>query len=483
MIKKLILLSFIEGAVVMAAELCGAKLLAPIFGSSLYVWASVMGITLAALALGYFFGGVISERTKQHSKKLFQVLTFAALFVMLMPVISRYVIPWISYLPFLISVVLSTFILLFPPVFFLGATSPLFIYIQTKESTAAGRVSGTVYAVSTLGGIIATFLCGFYLIPAVGLTWCLLVFGALLFIANSIIFKSYKVIHLILFAAFAYLNLQFSFIKTDHLFYSNSILGQLEVQDLLNDKKETIRILKINNIIQTEMNVKTKRSVSEYVKLLDTLVPYSAKPKAALVLGLGGGLTANLFVGKNYVTDGVEFDKGIIDAAQSFFELNKAVKPLCDDARYYLNHCAKKYDLVLVDVFKAEEQPSHVLTSESLLKLKNNLNDSAILIINWHGYMKGVNGVGSSILNNTLQHAGYHVKVCTSSNDESYRNLLFVCSLKPLLQQAFEIKAEFEKTELLNTDDQPLFEKHNALANKAWRSNYLRYYQAVPDKK
>ncbi|MBA3680859.1 MAG: fused MFS/spermidine synthase [Bacteroidetes bacterium] len=477
MIKKLILLSFIEGAVVMAAELCGAKLLAPIFGSSLYVWASVMGITLAALAFGYFFGGVISERSKQHSKRLFHVLVFAALFVMLMPVISRYVIPWISYLPFLFAVVLSTFILLFAPVFFLGATSPLFIYIQTKESSAAGRVSGTVYAVSTLGGIIATFLCGFYLIPALGLTWCLLGFGALLFIANCIIFRSYKAMHLILFAAFVYLNLQFSFIKSQHLFYGNSILGQLEVKDLLNDKKETIRILKINNIIQTEMNLKTKRSVSEYVNLLDTLVPYSNKLKNALVLGLGGGLTANLFVDKNYVTDGVEFDKGIIDAAQNFFELNKSVKPICDDARYYLNHCAKKYDLVLVDIFKAEEQPSHVLTTESLEKLKQNLNDSAVLIINWHGYMKGLNGMGSSILFNTLKRSGYNIKICTSSDDENYRNLLFICSLKQLNHLPFEIVPELEKTELVNTDDKPLFEKYNAFANKTWRSNYLHYYQ------
>jgi len=480
MIKKLILLSFIEGAVVMAAELCGAKLLAPIFGSSLYVWASVMGITLAALALGYFFGGIISERTKQHSKKLFQVLIFASLFVMLMPVISRYVIPWISYLPFLLAVVVSTFTLLFFPVFFLGATSPLFIYIQTKDNASSGRVSGTVYAVSTLGGIIATFLCGFYLIPLLGLTWCLLGFGVLLFIVNSIIFRSYKIIHLILFAAFIYLNLQFSILKTPALFYGNSILGQLEVVDVINDKKDTIRLLKINNIIQTEMNVRTKRSVSDYVRLLDTLVPHSKIPASALVLGLGGGLTANLFAEKNYTTDGVEFDKGIIEAAQSFFELNKNVKPYCDDARYFLNHCDKKYDLILFDIFKAEEQPSHVLTMESLKQLKANISDSTLLIINWHGYMKGANGMGSSILFNTLKSSGYNVKICSSSNDENYRNLLFVCSLKALNKLPFEIEPEFEGTSLVNTDDRPLFEKYNALANKTWRSNYLRYYQAVP---
>jgi hypothetical protein len=52
--RKLLFLSFVEGAAVMVAELCGARLLAPVFGSSLYVWSSVMGITLGALAFGYF---------------------------------------------------------------------------------------------------------------------------------------------------------------------------------------------------------------------------------------------------------------------------------------------------------------------------------------------------------------------------------------------------------------------------------------------
>jgi len=101
-------------------------------------------------------------------------------------------------------------------------------------------------------------------------------------------------VHLFLFAAFVYLNLQFSFKQTGRLLESDSVLGHLEVQDLVNRNKEPIRILKINNIIQTEMNLATKRSVSDYVGLLDTLIPFSSTKKTALVLGLGGGLTANL---------------------------------------------------------------------------------------------------------------------------------------------------------------------------------------------
>jgi hypothetical protein len=90
--------------------------------------------------------------------------------------------------------------------------------------------------------------------------------------------------------------------------------------------------------------------------------------------------------------------------------------------------------------------------------------------------MAGEIGKGSSILNNTLISSGYHVKVCTNSTNENYRNLIFVCSLNEINTLPFEIKANFEKINLLNTDDVPLFEKYNAIANKAWRSNYLNYY-------
>src|SRR6478735_749532 len=123
--KKFLFLSMIEGATVMVAELCGAKLLAPVFGSSLYVWASVMGITLAALAIGYFYGGNLSHKKEKNEKALFYILSAAALFILAMPVISYYAVQRISYLPFTPGVVIATLSLLFLPVFFLGASSPL----------------------------------------------------------------------------------------------------------------------------------------------------------------------------------------------------------------------------------------------------------------------------------------------------------------------------------------------------------------------
>jgi hypothetical protein len=180
---------------------------------------------------------------------------------MLMPVIIYYLVPRISYLEFLPAVVLGTITLLFFPVFFLGASSPLFIALQSQTSDA-GKVSGTVYAVSTAGGIISTFLCGFYLIPGIGLTACLLGFGGVLFLSNLFIFKIFKTAQLFFIVACLYLNFQILPTKQQQLLVSESILGHLEILDLASNATDSVRVLRINNIVQTEMSLRTKKSVS-----------------------------------------------------------------------------------------------------------------------------------------------------------------------------------------------------------------------------
>lgn len=478
--KKLLLLSFIEGAAVMAAELCGAKLLAPIFGSSLYVWASIMGITLAALALGYFFGGWLSEKSEKHNTTLFQVLSLAALCLLFMPVVSFYLVPRISYLSFLNGVVLSSMVLLFLPIFFLATSSPLFISMQSVENSAPGKVSGVIYAVSTAGGIFSTFLCGFYLIPQIGLNACLISFGAILFFLNVLVFKMLKPGIFILFVFVSYMNFQVYQTKTSELFSSESMLGQLVVKDFINQNRDSVRILLVNNIIQTEMDLNSKKSLSDYMSLLDTLIPFSKMKKGkALVLGLGGGLAANLLVEKNYEVDGVELDKRIIKVAKDFFYLDKSVLGIDEDARYFLNKTIASYDVVLIDVFKAEEQPSHILTIESLKQLKKNLSDSSFIFINWHGYVNNNLGIGTSILYNTLTTAGFNVELCSKIKDENSRNIIFVASLNPLKNIPFKLEEELVNTTLVNSDNLPLQEKYNALANKTWRANYLRFYQQI----
>ena len=104
--KFYFLLSFIEGGSVMAAELIGAKMLAPYFGSSLYVWASVLAITLGGLACGYYAGGVLSSR-KRNELSLFYVLLAAATFTLLMPFSSKMILWAIGQHGLIKSVIIS----------------------------------------------------------------------------------------------------------------------------------------------------------------------------------------------------------------------------------------------------------------------------------------------------------------------------------------------------------------------------------------
>ncbi len=480
--KKLYTISFIEGASVMAAEICGAKLLAPFFGSSLYVWSSVMAITLAGLASGYFIGGHLSK--KQHPKNnLLYVLLLAVCCLCIMPFLTSLFLAVASGLPLIPAVIISVSCLLFPTMLCMGATSPLIISILTDQASESGANSGKVYAISTVGGIIATFLCGFYLIPGFGVSFSLIVFAVSLGIACLLLIVERKnklpavmLLCVIALASFGFMNLPSNKYA---IFRSEGILGKLEVRDEPSQNNESviIRKLLINNTIQTEMQLDSRQSVSEYVRLLERNSLYFPKGKA-LVLGLGGGVVANMLKDKNYNVTAVEFDPRIITMAKQFFYLSDSVKTFCEDARYYINHASETFNLVVFDVFKAEEQPSHVITKESLIKLKTLLAPGAVVLINTHGYLTGTKGLGTQCLIATLRDAGFSIKLCTVNENEDYRNLLLVASLKPmdvsLNNELYPLI--LSGTETINTDNRPVLEALNASANQAWRSNYLNNY-------
>lgn len=480
--KKLYIVSFIEGASVMAAEIGGAKLLAPFFGSSLYVWSSVMAVTLGGLASGYFIGGRLS-RGQHKENRLMYVLLLAVGCLCLMPFSTPVFLMAASHLSLIPAVIISVFVLLFPTMLCMGAASPLIISILTLAVNESGENSGKIYAISTSGGILATFLCGFYLIPVFGVSFSLITFAILLGLACLLLIGKHntKLPTLILLgtisiACYGFVNAP----ENKFMIYrSESMLGKLEVRDepLPSNESVIIRKLLINNTIQTEMELNSRQSVSEYVRLVERNLLYFPKGKA-LVLGLGGGVVANMLTSKNYAVTAVEFDSRIIDMAKQFFYLSDSVKTVCEDARCHINQATETYKLILFDVFKAEEQPSHIITQESLMKLKTIMDTDAVVLINTHGYLTGTKGLGTQCLLTTLRSAGFHVKICTVSEDEDYRNLLIVASLKPL-----DISLNNElypivltETGSVNTDNRPVLEALNASANQTWRSNYLNNY-------
>ena len=175
----LFVVAFVEGGAVMAVEIVGAKLVGPYYGSSLYVWAAVLGLTLGGLTTGYFAGGAISRRYP-CKRALYTIMLVSAVLVALMPWTARLIMEATLGMELRLGITLSALVFLFPPLVCFGMVSPMIIRLVATHDSRVGHAAGTVYAISTTGGILVTYVVAFYAIPQVGMNESLLFTAAML---------------------------------------------------------------------------------------------------------------------------------------------------------------------------------------------------------------------------------------------------------------------------------------------------------------
>ena len=154
-------------------EITASRLLAPYFGSSTIVWANLIGIVLAALALGYWLGGRLADRRPEPPLLGYIVLVSA----MGVAVITFAAKPFLDFTVegldtasagAVIGSFLAVLLLCAPPVVLLGMVSPFAIRLAVASIATAGAVAGRLYALSTAGSLLGTFLPALVLIPAIG---------------------------------------------------------------------------------------------------------------------------------------------------------------------------------------------------------------------------------------------------------------------------------------------------------------------------
>ncbi|GHO53860.1 fused MFS/spermidine synthase [Ktedonobacter robiniae] len=187
----LILLVFVSGAVSLAVELSASRLLAPYFGTSLFVWANVIGLILLYLTVGYYVGGRIADRYPRSSV-LYGMTAAAALLIAAIPACSRPILQWAltSFSSYSIGVfygsLLSVILLFALPTILLGCVSPFAIRLRIEQVGTSGRIAGVLYAISTAGSIVGTFLPVLVLIPTYGTYATFLIFAGLLLVVSLI---------------------------------------------------------------------------------------------------------------------------------------------------------------------------------------------------------------------------------------------------------------------------------------------------------
>src|SRR3954468_1001828 len=166
-------LVFIGGATVMTVEMSASRLLAPYFGTSLFIWAILIGLVMIYLTVGYALGGRLADRDPRPGV-LFGITGAAGFAVGLIPVISGPILRWSleGFAGYSVGIFLGSLIgviLLFSvPLILLGFVSPYAIRLRTIGVSSAGNTAGNVSALSTLGSIVGTFIPVFLLIPRIG---------------------------------------------------------------------------------------------------------------------------------------------------------------------------------------------------------------------------------------------------------------------------------------------------------------------------
>ena len=191
---RLFVVVFVAGVGTLAAEIGASRLLAPYFGSSTVVWANLIGLVLASLAIGYWLGGRLADR-RPEERVLGAVLLSGALLVALSTLLARPLQDLVARgldtvsAGVAIGSFFATLALFVPPVVLLGMVSPFAIRLALADVRSAGTVAGRLYAVSTAGSLVGTFLSALVAIPAIGTQRTLLATATVLALAAALLLR------------------------------------------------------------------------------------------------------------------------------------------------------------------------------------------------------------------------------------------------------------------------------------------------------
>ncbi len=399
--KFLYVIVFTSGMVSLAVEFAASRLLGNYFGTSNLVWASIVGLILIYLTVGYFLGGTWADRSPKY-ETMFQILLWASLAVGLIPLASRPILRLASqaFDQLQLGVLFGSFsvvmILFIIPVTLLGTASPFAIRLAITDTQQAGKISGRIYAISTLGSFIGTFLPVLLLVPTIGTYRTFLVLALLLMTAASVglyLASGFKRLLRYAWMPVILVGLLIWGVpgtdkQTDGLVYENeSSYNYIQVIEQsgfyllrLNEGQGVHSIYKEDQI---NFNGPWEQVISAPFFNPAPIDPQSVTDIA--IVGLAGGTTAReaFAVYPNASIDGIEIDPKIVEVGQQFFGMNqKNLNVIVQDGRWAMQTSSKQYDIISVDAYRPPYIPWHMTTREFFQILHDHLKEDGVMVIN-----------------------------------------------------------------------------------------------------
>ena len=380
---------FMGGAGTLATEIAASRLLAPFFGSSTVVWANIIGLILIYLSVGYWFGGKVADRWP-NPRVLGGLIFVAAAAIAILPFISRPILELA--LRGLDSVsagaVVGSFfaaLALFAiPITLLGMVSPFAIRLAISTIETAGSTAGRLYALSTIGSILGTFVSAIIAIPLIGTQRTMLGAAALLALSAALLLGFRWQAATALFAAL--LAIPAGAVKaSDGLIYETES-SQQYIQVL--ERNNGARSLRLNEGVASHSIWRADTVLTGGVWDMFLVLPplLAEPPETMLVIGNSGGTVARAY-GELYPDvkiDGVEIDPKVTEVGERFLGLgdNPNLTVITADGRPHLRLTDKRYDLIVVDAYKQPYIPFYLATREFFELTRDRLTPGGVLALN-----------------------------------------------------------------------------------------------------
>jgi predicted membrane-bound spermidine synthase len=417
--RLLQLLVFTSGLAVMAVEMTGLRLLAPYFGTSLLVTTALIGSLMACLALGYALGGRVGDR-KPSLAALCRLTTVAAALVLAIPFIAQPMLkaasavmrplltgsdlsePGVA-IGALVGGMVGTILLLAAPVTLMGMVSPWAVRLAVDDVQTAGKAAGRLYALSTAGSIVGSFLPALVLVPLFGVRNTFIVVGVV-FLAVSLLgwlggwraaLPPAGAAALMLLPQGIVRPMDGLLVETESLYhfiqvvkepfgkcpeayhlYLNEGVGVHSVKCLTEDQETT--------------------GIWSYMAATPLWLDEPEAMRDVLVIGLAGGTIARhmLEAFPEAHVDGVEIDGEVVRVGKEYFDdADPRITPIVMDGRIYLQATDKRYDLVMMDAYRQPYIPFHLVTVEFFEEVRAHMGDDAVLAVN----VAGVRGVSRDL--------------------------------------------------------------------------------------
>lgn len=419
-------LAFGSGFSVLVIEIAGARLIAPVYGLSVVPWTAVIGVILAALAVGSHLGGRLADAGKVPLSRVLIVAGFTGVLPVLgagVPIAAR------QLLGFVPGAVASALILFAPPVLCLGAVVPFLVQADTESLDNVGRRAGDLSAAATAGSIFGSFCTGFLLLPLMPVTVLLGATAAVLILlglaADRLLGsaaadrKSYAAV-----VVLPVLGALVAGSPADALYDGQSLYAAVSVTERTWPDGRLVRELWQNGGSSSAEYADDGEPAHAYAKVsLEIMDSLALRPERALVLG-GAALTLPTAFVRHYGSevDVIEIDPLVTELAEAHFaygwEPRPDIRVIHDDARLVLRQEGPSYDLVYLDVFDhLVTVPWTMVTREALADMAGRMTEDGIFMANVLSPLEGGGSTFLARLSATLHEVFEDVRLYRASPD------------------------------------------------------------------